>query len=274
MIVANRTGRKLMGFYRGWAGHILSGIILAVVALSQPAFCADSNVPAHGHTDAAKAMCPGAYLNFFPLDFSPIRHLEGAVEFAADKTPAKPVPGAEITVMCNDGRVAARVETDAEGHYSVPGMQFSVVYECILDPRKSGYPLGETRCVTKDYLDWRISVGINPRVAVFCAGCSTAPSRWSGWYTTGDPRGGTLYGGVAYGAGGVPLTPFPNARIEVRSADGKLVGESRSDLHGLYEVHDVKGSGPYTCTLYTGDAAYPGGLVSCGRGSVSWFLWR
>jgi len=88
--------------------------------------------------------------------------LTGVVEFT-DNGSSKPVSGAQITVSCiQNGKVVARVETDADGLYAVTGMQFGMRYTCSLDPRIPGYPEGETSCITRLYSIGRSLKGSSP----------------------------------------------------------------------------------------------------------------
>jgi hypothetical protein len=75
--------------------------------------------------------------------------------------------------MCRDGKVLAHVETGANGHYEIPRMQLGVDYNCLVDPKIPGYLKGEMHCITRAFLYWQLSKGLDPVVTP----CS--PASWS-----------------------------------------------------------------------------------------------
>jgi hypothetical protein len=207
--------------------------------------------------------------------------LTGVVEFTADES-SKPVSGAQITVRCIlNGRVVARVETDPDGRYAVPGMQFGIRYSCSLDPRIPGYLQGETSCITRALFDWQISKGVEPVVTA----CSPAswPHKCHGHevrsYHTFDPDSADveISGWVGYD-GTPPFKRAPGATMQVCSASNKLLGHARTDAQGYYELHIPKdllrNSGRYICVLHPSaadsSAGYSGGVANCHANN--WFL--
>jgi hypothetical protein len=265
----------LVCIYRGARSGLLTalvglGVVLLVLAITpQPALCADF------HASGVKPMCPGPFTIYGGSDLRP-EILQGVVEFTGDKS-SKPVPGAQVTVMCQDGKVLARVDTDSNGRYTVPGMQLGLGYMCVLDPKIAGYRKGEMRCITRAFLDWHVAERFNPVVSV----CSSAS--WSGHtchdhqelkIRAFDPDGVEISGGVAYDNGNPTFKPAPDVTIEACSASGKPVGHARTDAQGYYEIHNPKDRGPYTCMLHPSAAdssvGYLGGVASCSANG--WYL--
>ena len=222
--------------------------------------------------------CPIFDSLYGPSDYPPVETLQGVVEFAGE--PTKPVPGAEITVVCSEsGQVLGRVETDANGHYAVHGMQFGKRYNCILDPKIPGYRKGEMTCITSAFLDWQVIKGFNP-VVIPCD-----PGRWPERchapqarryhafdpqrYQMSDPKPVEvkISGVVAYETKSVPFKYASGVPIEVCSASNKLLGSGRTDAQGYYEVHVPHSRGPYSCRLFPSEvdssAGYLGGIASC-----------
>jgi hypothetical protein len=245
----------------------LGTILLILAGMPRLALCAD-----------VKPVCPSLTgVSGFKSD----EVLKGGVEFTADGS-SKPVSGAQITVRCIQNRkVVARVETDADGRYAVPGMQFGIRYKCSLDPRIPGYLKGETSCVTRAFFDWQVSKEFEPVVTA----CS--PTSWPHKchspevqsYHTFDPESADveISGWVGYD-GTPPFKLAPGATIQVCSASNKLLGQARTDAQGYYELHvskDVlKNSGRYICVVHPSaadsSAGYSGGVANCHANG--WFL--
>jgi hypothetical protein len=211
--------------------------------------------------------CPDLYGT---SNFKRDEKLQGVVESTGE--PARPIRGAGITVMCRgNGKVLARVETDANGRYAVPGMQLGVRYACILDPRIPGYRKGEITCIPRAFLDWQLAKGLNP-VATPCS-----PGLWpeqcygpqAPRYHAFDPKPDDveISGGVAYETKSLPFKYASGATIEVCSASNKLLGTGRTDAQGYYEVYVPINRGPYSCRLQPSEAdssaGYLGGIASC-----------
>jgi hypothetical protein len=198
------------------------GMILILVGMPRLALCAE--------------VCPSLTNE---SGFKSDEVIKGGVEITTDGS-SKPVSQAQITVRCiQNGKVMARVETDADGRYAVPGMQFGTRYTCRLDPRILGYLKGQTSCTTRAFFDWQVSKGFEPVVTP----CS--PASWPHKchnpevrsYHTFDPESADaeISGWVAYD--GTPLKPAPDVTMEVCSASSKLLGQARTDAHGYYESH-------------------------------------
>jgi hypothetical protein len=244
------------------------GVILLILAIvPRSALCGDFNA------SGIKPICP-TFLG--ASDFRP-ESLQGVVEFS-DAKPAKPVRGAEITVMCRDGKVLAQVETGANGHYEISRMQLSVDYNCLVDPKIPGYLKGEMHCITTAFLDWQLSKGLDPVVTP----CS--PASWSRdtcldrqvlKYRAFDPESVEISGTVVYYTKNPPFKFAPDVIIEVCSASGKLLRRARTDAQGYYELHlpkDLsKNDSPYSCVLHA-PAGYLGGEASCV--ALGWTLRR
>jgi hypothetical protein len=242
-------------------------ILLILTGMPRVALCAE-----------VKPVCPSLTgVTGFKSD----EVLTGVVEFTDDGS-SKPVSGAQITVRCIlNGKVVARVETDPDGRYAVPGMQFGIRYSCSLDPRIPGYLQGETSCITRALFDWQISKGFEPVVTA----CSPAswPHKCHGHevrsYHTFDPDSADveISGWVGYD-GPPPFKLAPGATMQVCSASNKLLGQARTDAQGYYELHIpkdfLKNSGRYICVVHPSaddsSAGYSGGVANC-RGN-GWFL--
>ncbi len=217
--------------------------------------------------------CPDLY---GPQDFRD-KAMHGMVEFAG--SPAKPVPGAKLTVICGANRkIVGQAETDANGRYTIAGTQGGVRYDCILDPAILGYRKGAMICIANSFFDWRVAKGFNPIITL----CN--PDRWP--QQCHDPQARSYHaynaqsddvemsGYVAYETKSVPFKYAPGAKIEVCSASNKLLGSGRTDAQGYYEVHVPINRGPYSCRLYPSkadaSAGYLGGVAGCHAGG--WLL--
>ena len=249
------------------SGMIGFGVILPILAgMPRQALCAD-----------VRPVCPSlTAVSGFRSD----EVLRGGVEFAADGW-SKPVSGAQITVRCIQNRnIVARVETDADGRYTVPGMQFGIRYTCSLDPRIRGYLKGETGCVTRAFYDWQVSKGFEPVVTA----CS--PASWPHKchspevrsYHTFDPESADveISGFVGYDAKNPPFKLAPDVTIEVCSASNKPLGHALTNAEGYYELHVLKDllKNSDTCAIHPSaadsSAGYLGGMASCHANN--WFL--
>jgi hypothetical protein len=215
-------------------------------------------------------MCP-TFLG--ASDFRP-ESPPGVVEFSD----AKPVCGAKITVMCKDGKVLAQVETGTTG--ITKSLECSVDYNCLLDPKIPGYLKGEMHCITRAFLDWRLSKGFDP-VVTPCSPTSwsrdTCPDRQVRKYRTFDPltEGVEISGTVVYYTKNPPFKFVPDVTIAVCSASGKLLGRARTDALGYYELHLPKNlpknDSPYSCVLRAPDG-YLAGEARCA--ALGWTLRR
>ena len=240
---------------------MIANIILLILAvIPRLALCAD-----------VKPVCPSLSGE---SGFKSNEVIEGGVEITTDGS-SRSVSGAQITVRCiQTGNVIARVETDAAGHFAVPGMRFGTRYTCRLDPRISGYLSGETSCTTRAFFDWQVFKGFEPVVT------SCSPASWPHQchnpavrsYHTFDPESADaeIQGWVAYD-GTQPFKPAPGVTIEVCSASNKLLGQARTDAQGYYESHIAKdvlnNSGRYACAVIPSaadfSAGFLGGVANC-----------